>query len=173
MFEQGVLLGEDFPHKVSAGFDNHSAAEEAAWSLVHKAGLPPSQIRVVRPDDTHMETKVEPETRGVARTLLKTHIVLGLGALVVGLVTAAVLVTVGPVLTRSSPVMTFIALGFLFPALGLMLAGAISLRPDHDPLIEKTRSASETGRWTVIAHCADNDEKSLAKATMDYSAQTL
>ena len=94
-------------------------------------------------------------------------------ALVLGLVVAALLATSGPAITRSSPVMTFIALGFLFPVLGLLLAGAVSLRPDHDPMIEQTRAATQTGHWTVIAHCASHDEQARAKDAIGHSAQTL
>tara|TARA_R110002072_G_scaffold141475_1_gene286760 strand:- start:833 stop:1354 length:522 start_codon:yes stop_codon:yes gene_type:complete len=173
MSDHDILLEEEFPHKVSAEYDSKSAADQAMWSLIDSAGLPPAQVRLVQPHDPDMGRKLEPETRGVARTLVRSHVVLGLGALVLGLVIAAVLVTIGPALTRSSPVMTFIAAAFLFPVLGLMLAGAISLRPDHDPLIEKTRTASAAGHWIVVAHCVSIGEQSRAKDAIDHSAQTL
>ena len=90
-----------------------------------------------------------------------------------GLVVAAILTTMGPALTRSSPLFTFIALGFLFPALGLMLAGLISLRPDHDPLIAQTRTATESGQWTLIAHCATTEQQERVNDTINTTAQTL
>jgi hypothetical protein len=66
-----------------------------------------------------------------------------------------------------------VALGIIFPFLGLLLAGAISLRPDHDLVVAKARKAAGEGRWTVVVHCTDNDEKDRAKRTMEHSAQTL
>jgi hypothetical protein len=174
MFEDDILVGEKFPHKVSAQFDNQPAANQAAQSLVDNAGFERMQIRVVRPHDPDMARKVEPEVKGIAKTLVKSHIVLGVGGLVLGLLVAAVLVTNGPALTRASPLLTFIALGILSPMLGLLIAGAMSLRPDHDILIEKTRSATDAGRWTLIAHCANDEEMARAKAIMhNVAAQTL
>ncbi|MCB1679366.1 MAG: hypothetical protein KDI16_11855 [Halioglobus sp.] len=173
MYEHSVLLGEAFPHKVSAIYDSKQSADQAVRSMVHSADIPLEQIRVVQPGDPDMARKLEPETTGIAWTLAKSHVVFGLGGLVLGLLVAAVLATSGPAITRSSPVMTFIALGFLFPVLGLLLAGAVALRPDHDPMIEQTRAATQTGHWTVIAHCASHDEQARAKNSLGHSAQTL
>lgn len=173
MSEHDVLLGENFPHKVSAQYDSQQAADQAVQYLVDNAKLPREQIRIVHPHDLNMALKLEPEVKGIARTLAKSHAVLGLGGLVLGLLLAALLVTIGPVMTRSSPMFTFIALGFLFCFLGLILAGVISLRPDHDPLIEKTRTATDTGHWTVIAHCTSLEQQTQVKDSIDYSAQTL
>lgn len=173
MSQHNVILGEDFPHKVSAEYDSKQAADQAVQLLVDNAKLPRNQIFIVQPHDPNMALKLEPEIKGIARTLAKSHIVLGVGGLLFGLLLAALLVAFGPALTSSSPMFTFIALGFLFCFLGLLLAGVISLRPDHNPLIEKTRTATDTGHWTVIVHCASTEEQSRVKETIDYSAQTL
>ncbi|WP_205340701.1 hypothetical protein [Denitrificimonas caeni] len=173
MSEHDVLLGEKFPHKVSAQYNSQESADRAAQLLVDNAELPRNQIRIVQPYDPNMARKIEPESKGIARTLVKSHTVLGIGGLVLGLLIAAILVSIGPVMTRSSPMFTFIALGFLFSFLGLILGGAISLRPDHDPLIEKTRTATDTGHWTVIAHCTTIEQQTRVKDTIDYSSQTL
>ena len=141
--------------------------------LVDQAQLPRHQIRVVQPHDPNMGSKAEPENKGIARTLVKSHTVLGIGGLVFGLLLAALLVTMGPAMTRESPMFTFIALGFLFTFLGLILAGVISLRPDHDNMIATTRTATEAGYWTVIAHCTTLEQQAQVKDTIDYSAQTL
>mgnify|MGYP003634900911 FL=1 len=105
--------------------------------------------------------------------MVKAHVRFGLIGLVVGLAVAGLLVTVGPALTRSSPLMTFIAFGFFFPVLALLCAGAVSLRPDHDLVIEKARMAKDEGRWTVVAHCDSLEQQTLAKTAMDNSIQTL
>lgn len=173
MSEHDVLLGEKFSHKVSAQYNSQESADRAAQLLVDNAKLPRNQIRIVQPYDPNMARKIEPESKGIARTLVKSHTVLGIGGLVLGLLIAAILVSIGPVMTRSSPMFTFIALGFLFSFLGLILGGAISLRPDHDPMIEKTRTATDTGHWTVIAHCTSLEQQTRVKDTIDYSSQTL
>ncbi|MBU2874741.1 hypothetical protein [Marinobacter salexigens] len=168
----GAVFGENYSHKISAEFDSQVAAERGAESL-ESLGIPLAQIRIVQPNDPNMAKKVEPETHGVARSLIKAHVRFGVIGLVVGLAVAGLLVTVGPALTRSSPVMTFIAVSFLFAVLALLLAGAVAMRPDHDVLIEKARTAKNEGRWTVVAHCDSLDQQKLAKTAMDDSIQTL
>ncbi|GGE69125.1 hypothetical protein GCM10011533_21900 [Streptosporangium jomthongense] len=168
----GLVLGENYSHKISEEFDSQVAAERGAESL-ENLGIPLAQIRIIQPNDPSMAQKVEPETQGIARSMVKAHVWFGLIGLVVGLAVAGLLVTVGPALTRSSPVMTFIAMGFLFPVLALLIAGAVSLRPDHDLIIEKARTAKENGRWTVVAHCDSLEQQKLAKTAMHHSTQTL
>ncbi|MCK0107627.1 hypothetical protein [Marinobacter sp. S0848L] len=167
-----MQLGEKFSHKIAAEFDDEVAATKAVDCLA-SAGIPASQINVVRPDDPDMARKVEPEVQGVARSLVKTHVSFGIVGLVVGLVIATVLVLVGPALTQSSPLMTYIAFGFLCPVLALLLAGVVSIRPDHDPVIEKTRKAHNTGRWTVVVHCESTDQQETVKKTMGSDIQSL
>jgi len=168
----GAVLGENYSHKISAEFDSQVAAERGVESL-ESLGIPLAQIRIIQPNDPGMAQKVEPETQGIARSMVKAHVRFGLIGLVVGLAVAGLLVTVGPALTRSSPLMTFIALGFLFPVLALLLAGAVSLRPDHDLVIEKARMTKDDGRWTVVAHCDSLEQQTLAKTAMYDSTRTL
>lgn len=167
-----AVLGENYSHKISAEFDNEIAASNALESL-ELAGIPRGQIRVIQPHDPNMGHKIEPDDQGIAQSLVKAHVKFGLIGLVAGLVVAAVLVAIGPALASSSPVMTFVALGFLGAVVALLVAGAVFLRPDHDLLIEKARMASDTGHWTVVAHCASVEQQERAKATMDHSTQTL
>lgn len=173
MVHHDAVSGENYSHKVTVEHDSQVAADRTIRSLTDTAGLPLSQIRLVEPHDPDLANKVEPETKGIARLLVRAHVGLGLTGLVVGLVAAAVLVGIGPAVTRSSPVMTFIALGFLGPILGLLLAGVISLRPDHDPMIEKTRKATSAGRWTVVAHCVSIEQQNLVQDTIGHSARTF
>ena len=50
---------------------------------------------------------------------------------------------------------------------------ASSLRPDHDLLVARTRQAAGEGRWTVIVHYADGNEKDRAMRVMEPAAHTL
>lgn len=172
MSKHDAVLGENYSHKISAEFDDQRTAERAAESL-ERAGIPRAQIQIIRPNDPQMARKIEPEVKGIARSMVKAHVIFGLVGLAVGLAIAAVLVTVGPAITRSSPAMTIIALGFLGTALALLIAGAVALRPDHDYLIEKTRKATKTGHWTVVAHCDSLEQQKLAKNRMGHTTQTL
>lgn len=167
------VLDERYPCKVTAEFGSRESAEAVVAQLAEEPGLQQSRVELVVPGDQRLGSKLEPEDRGIARTALKSHIVLGLAFLALGLAIAWLLVTFGPPLTRSSPLLVFIASGGLLTMVGLMLAGAITLRPDHDPLIAATRKAAQSGRWTVIVHCVDEAEKQRVKDLVDYRAQTL
>ncbi|HHX36210.1 MAG TPA: hypothetical protein GX719_13175 [Gammaproteobacteria bacterium] len=170
---QDAISGENYSHKVTAEFTSQIEADNAVRMLTNQAGLPSGQITVIQPHDPNMAHKIEPETKGIGRSLARAHVTLGVGGLVAGLVLAAILVAVGPEATQSSPLMTFIALGFLLGMLGLLLGGAVSLRPDHDPMIEHTRAATDAGQWTVIAHCISSEQQDAVKNVIDYSSQSL
>ena len=168
-----AVIDESFPTKVSAEFEQKESANEVMHSLTEGAGFKRDQVRLIVPDDRQLGRKLEPETQGIARTLARSHLVLGILGLVLGLCAAWWLTTFGPTITQASPLLTYVALAIIFPFLGLLLAGAISLRPDHDLVVAKARKAAGEGRWTVVVHCTDSDEKDRAKRTMEHSAQTL
>jgi len=70
MSEHDVLMGEDFPHKVSAEYNSQQLAEQAIQLLLDNTELPRSQIRIIRPNDPNMGRKIEPEGKGISRTLV-------------------------------------------------------------------------------------------------------
>ncbi|ALS99115.1 hypothetical protein [Lacimicrobium alkaliphilum] len=167
------IIDEAYPTKVSAIYENQQAAETTAENLVNEAGFVPDQIEVVHPDDSELSQKLEPERGGIKRTLLKSHLILGGGFFILGILIAAYLSAYGPPLMSSSPLMTFIAFGIMGLFAGLLLAGLISIRPDHDVLINKTRGAAKEGKWVVIVHCKNEEEKEKAKTFVNTSAETL
>lgn len=173
MAEQNLIMGEDYSHKVSAEFDSQEAADRAVQLLVEKAHIPRQQIDIVNPNDPLIARKLEPEVTGISRTLAKSHLVFGGAGFVLGIVLSIILTTMGPALTQASPLFTFIAVIFLSTALALLLAGLVSLRPDHDPLIAKTRTASRTGHWTVVVHCASQEQQDKANETIQHTTQTF
>lgn len=164
--ETPKVLDEHYPCKVSAEFTTRERAEATVDQLAGDPGTDRLRIELVVPGDRHLGSKVEPEDRGIFRTAWKSHLVLGLTFLLLGLLIAWSLTVFGPALTRSSPLMVFIALGLLMPMLGLMLAGVVTLRPDHDPLIASTRRASLSGSWTVVVHCVNEEQKQRARELM-------
>ncbi|MBO1518589.1 hypothetical protein [Oceanisphaera pacifica] len=173
MSEQDVLIGEQFPHKVSATYNRQSDAEQAVKSLVDNTNIPREQIKLVHPKDPQIARKLEPEVEGVRRTFVKSHLVFGGIGFIVGIIVATLLITIGPAITRSSPVFTYIAILFLFTLIPLLAAGLISFRPDQDPLINKTREAAQSAQWTLVAHCADQEQQEQATRIITPTAKTL
>ncbi len=156
---QAAIISEKFPHRVSAVFPNQSMADEACGALRSKAELEQEQVELVRPDDPGLERKLEHETTNIAWTLARSHVGLGIIGFIVGLVVAAVLWGAGFDFATTRPGWLFILAGAVGAVIGLLAAGLVTVRPDHEPVILRTEQASERGQWTVVAYARDEDEK--------------
>ncbi|MDX1572923.1 MAG: hypothetical protein R3341_02785 [Methylophaga sp.] len=167
------VIDEKHPAKVAAIFNNEAEAKRAKQDLINEGKFASNLINIVKPEDSDLSKKIEPDNRGIVRTLLNSHIILGIGGLLVGLIAAAILVAIGPAFTQSSPFGTYFAMGFVGSMLGMMLAGAVSLRPDHDPLITKTIEANEHNEWTVIVQTDDREAVNLAKKILKNKSQSV
>lgn len=168
-----LLTDEEFPHKVTVELTTRESAEAVMEEISRESELGSTHLELVAPGDEDLGRKVEPENRGIARTAVKSHVVLGLLFLALGLAIAWMLVTFGPPVTRSNPVQVFIALALVPTLVGLLLAGAITLRPDHDPMINATRGATDAGFWTLVVHCKDETQKQRVTHLANHRMQTL
>ncbi len=168
-----LLIDEEFPHKVTAELSSRESAEAVMEEVAEDPELRSARLELVEPGDERLGKKLEPENRGIARSALKSHLVLGLLFLIAGLSIAWLLVTFGPPVTRSNPVEVFIALALVPTLVGMLLAGALTLRPDHDPMIYATRRAADAGYWTVVVHCKDEDQKQRVTHLVNHRTQTL
>lgn len=171
--QQSVIPRERYSRKVASEFASKSLAERTVQTLIEESGFERAQVAVVEPDDPALSRKVEPETRAIGARVAIIHLAWVTMGFLVGLAAAWLLVNLGPALTQSSPRLTYLALLLVCTMTGFALGTVQSLQPGHDHLVNKTRSAMESGHWTVVVHCADDDEKDRAKRAMDYSAQTL
>lgn len=167
------VIKEDKPRKVGGIYDNEQSARAAVSNLVSEGGFASQHIKLIQPYDDEWDQKVDPDDRGIARTLVKSHVVFGVTGMLAGLLLALVLVGFGPVLARANPLMTVVALTLICSFLGLIFAGFISLRPDQDRLIEYSRAAGMKGLWTVVVHTNTRDEKARARNLMSYSAASI
>lgn len=153
---------ESKPSKLAAVFDDKQKALNAKQTLVSEGHFEQQDIEVIHPKDNHTSEKIEPESNAIARFITRSHLVFGGIGLLVGLAIASALVTSGPMMTQSSPLHTYIALAVVGSFIGLLLAGLLSLRPDHDPLINDTVSAKRHHLWTLIVQT--DSRKNLKKA---------
>lgn len=158
-----ALIDEKFPSKVAAAFTSGDDARAAAVQLATETGISEGQIRVVEPNDPALDRKLEPESRGIARTLVKAHVKLGIAGLITGLLIALALVMSDLELFNSSPFYTFGLAGGFGAVGGMLLAGLVSLRPDHDRLIMRVQEAARHGRWFVLVHARDHAEERKAR----------
>ncbi|HLV77212.1 MAG TPA: hypothetical protein VKY53_04720 [Marinobacter sp.] len=146
------ISGEHIDHKVAAIFDSESAASEIVRALAKNTTLADDQILLVRPTDRHPGVELEPEDQGIWRTMVRSHITLGVLGVVAGFVFFLILTAFGlPFVTQNAitSAVVFSAFGGIF---GLLLAGAFTARPDHMPYLMKAQSALRKGKFVVTVH---------------------
>mgnify|MGYP001180869854 FL=1 len=161
------VTGETSDTKVAAIFDDEGSARRIAATLRRELRLRQSQVQVLTSGDRHPGRKLEPENRGIFRTMLIAHAKLGLVGAGIGAVLFALLYASGLELVTSSPgfaAAVIISYGAVF---GLMAGGLVTLRPDHDPYVHKVQGALQEGRSAVVVHAFDADERKRAQRTLD------
>lgn len=167
------VIDEQHPAKVAGIFKTESDAHAARKALMDKGKFASTVINIVKPEDPNLSKKIEPESHGIAKTILKSHGILGIVGLFAGFILASILVAAGPTFTQDSPLPTYLALSFFGLLIGLMVAGAVTLRPDHDPLINQTIEASHHQQWTVIVQIDDRDAVQKAKEILETNAVSV
>lgn len=167
------VIDERHSGKVAGVYEQEVSAQQAIQDLKDKGGFSSEEVSLIPPNDPKFGQKLEPDSRGIGQTLLKSHLIFGSYGLVVGLVIAALLTIYGPTLTTSNPQMVFIALAPAGTFVGLLIAGLVTLRPDHDALINQTRQATSHNKWTVVVQTKDDQQITRAKQLMQDSAESL
>lgn len=162
--ETSALTGELSNSKVAAVFDDAGKAREAAEAVGAALGLGAAQVQVVVPGEPAVERKLEPESRGIWRTIVIAHMRLGVIGAIAGLLVFAVLYAMGVPFVVSTPWGAALVLLFFGAVGGLFLGGLLSLRPDHDRYVEATRAAMEAGRTTVVVHAFSAGQRDAAAA---------
>jgi hypothetical protein len=142
-------FGEQSITLVAASFDGRQGAENAVSALEEDAHLSGAS-QVIAPGDPSFVTKLEPEQRGIWRTLVRSHLLLGILGALLGAATAIVLILAPWPAAASSPGFTFMFATVVGVIFGLMLAGLLTLRPDHGVVIDRVGEWLNWGRWVVI-----------------------
>src|SRR5690606_6736629 len=79
-----ALFGEKATTKLAAFFDTQEALDALSAQLRNVSGLQCPQLLVVRPHSADFDRRLEPETQGVARTAVRSHLILGAVGLLFG-----------------------------------------------------------------------------------------
>ena len=92
LFRKGTIMkasatinGEVFDHKLAAIFDNETSARKAAEVVGGTLDSKAAKVFLVGPNDAHQGWELEPEDRGIWRTMLKAHLWLGVVGAAMGL----------------------------------------------------------------------------------------
>lgn len=150
------LIGEKSPTKIAALFSTEEEARTTATLVSSAASLQPGQARLLLPQDARSSRrdlfgqKLEPESKGIARTFWRAHAMLGaLGALI-GL--AAWWMLRDSAFIASTPIASFIAFVGFAATFGMLAGGLVTFRPDQVRVIELVRSGLKSGKWAVVFH---------------------
>lgn len=141
-------FGERSLTLVAADFDDRDAALAAASSLQG------DEVSVIAPGDPLAARKLEPDQRGIWRTLIRSHLILGAGGALIG-VTVALALIAGWAAAASSPLYTLVFGVVMGAFLGMIAAGVLTLRPDHARVIRRVHAALRRGRWAVVVRPLD------------------
>lgn len=169
------LFGEKSLTKVVGLFPTQGQAEAAAQGVLKTPGMVPGQARVLGPQDAKISRSelfgrtMEPEQRGIFRTLFITHGITGMAGATVGLLLYFWLYRSGQPMVTSSPLLAFIAIVGFSTTFGLLFGGLLAMRPDHVWLITAVRSALKQNRWAVVVHPTDADQSAAAKEALRQS----
>jgi len=169
------MFGEKSLTKVVGVFPDKAQADAAASQVLKAPGMLLDQARVLGPQDARMSRReifsrtLEPEQRGIYKSIFITHGVTGLVGAVVGLLLYVWLLRSGHPAVASSPLLAFIPIVGFATTFGLLLGGLMTIRPDHVWLITKVRGALKHNRWAVVVHPLDPDQREAAKAALGAS----
>ena len=162
MTNETSLSAELSNSKVAAIFADPASARETAARLRQALQLEEAQVQLISPGDPRPGRKLEPESRGIFRTMMRAHLRLGLVGAAAGAVLFAVLFARGiPYIVNSAVMAAAVLVGFGAVA-GLFLGGLFTLRPDHDPYITRVYAALELGRTALVVHSFSREQNAQA-----------
>ncbi|WP_028312346.1 hypothetical protein [Derxia gummosa] len=163
---RALFFGERSVTKVAAVYDNPEEARIAADAMRRESGMEAWQVRILRPGEPDFGAEVEPEDDGIWHTVLRAHATCGAIGLGLGLLLYWGLLSAGQPAVASSPWLAALAIGGFGMIFGLIAGGAVSMRPDHTPLISAARKAVGSGRWAVVGHPVDEHQAAAANLSL-------
>lgn len=170
-----ILFSEKSLTKVAGFYNSQFEAENAAKVILSNSSMDRYRVRILHPYEAASPTgsimgmKIEPESDNIFKSIIKSHIILGATGGLVGLIVYAMLAWSDNPSIISTPLQSLIALIGFGITFGLLLAGFLSLRPDHTRLIAKVREALEEGKYAIIVHPIDDSETQRAIEAVERS----
>lgn len=174
-----LIFGERSLTKVAGIYSTVHGAEDARARVLRGGAWADGQVVLLTPADAKtsrrgiMAKKMEPESGGIWRTILRAHLFTALVGIAVGAGAWGSLMYTGNGLISGSPGLSLIAFAFFGTVFGLMLGGLISLRPDHTRLITVVRSALRSGQWVAVVHPFDEKQAEEAVDLLRAGSQRV
>ncbi len=153
-----LLSGEQSNTKFLAVFETQAELEHCRAAL-EQEGYDPNQLAIIAPDEKQYSRKLEPETKGVARTAVRSHVLFGGLGLLVGIVLWVSMFASEVEFIVASPVLSLVPFLFVGVSAGLLLGGFFTLRPDHLIVIDGVKQAQKQGHWSLVVHSRNANQK--------------
>ena len=148
--------------KLAASFRDPTRAAHVADDLRRLPHMHRGQVQVIHPNDGDWGRKVEPEGVGIWRTAVRAHLTCGVVGLVAGALVFAGLYAFGERIVMAAPSITLFAVLMFATMFGLMIGGVLTVRPDHEELLDAVRQAVAAGLWTVVVHPVSGEQERAA-----------
>ncbi|MDL0430428.1 hypothetical protein QPM17_04790 [Marinobacter sp. TBZ242] len=161
------LTGEQQGHKVAAVFDTEPDARGTAKAICEETSLTDEQVTVLSPADRHQGKELEPEDQGIWQTLVRSHVGLGVIGAVAGFVLFLILSALGVGLATDNTIVAASVMTAFGGVFGLLVAGGVTLRPDHTPYLVKAQSALREGKYVLAVHASSFEQLQEAKSLLD------
>lgn len=153
-----MFFGEKSVTKVAGLFASKPDAVAACQDLLQVTGFSPAQVRLLSPTDSvaarpdTFERAVEPEEPGIWRTIIRAHVTMAVLGAVLGFAIYLGLMTAEHPALMSTPSMGLVVFTSFGATFGLLIGGALAIRPDHGWLMSLIRRGLQDGQWAVVAH---------------------
>lgn len=167
-----IIDQEDNSKKIAGIFNDEAKAQQAVDAVKADSDLVQADVKLVSPSETHFGKKVEPEDKNMSKSFLNRHIAYAGFGLVIGLIASTILMFLNLGFMQNFIIETYAAISVICIFMGLLAAGFVSVRPDHDPLINDVRQAAQAGKWIVIVHTDHSQKVAKAKNLMQPFAQS-
>lgn len=167
-----IIDHEDNSKKIAGIFNSQSEAKNAFDAISSENEFTQDDIKLISPEDANFGKKVEPEDKNIGKTLLSTHLTYGVGGLIIGLLISSILLALNFGFMQGFVFETYTAISIISIFIALLVAGFMSVRPDHDPVINEVRKAKRSGKWALIVHTDTTEKANNAKKLIQPFAAT-
>lgn len=157
-----LVTAEASNSKLVAVFRTTNAACAAAEALVASTDIEKPQLKLVAAGEADIGIKLEPEGGNIWRTIIVSHVRLGLVGALTGLMLFGALWALGVPFVISSPWAAAGAAIFFGVIAGLLFGGLVTLRPDHSAYVDAARNARDSGLTTLVVHALSAEQRSRA-----------
>ena len=157
---------EEFKYKLAGVYHDRTAAERALEHIVN-AGFAPEQVRCAWPDDSHLDRKVEPETRATRNHLLRNSVLGTLVGTVLGLVATVLVAAFQDALFAAQPIWGPLVVTGYGSAIGLVAGAFTGLRLREGRLATSVADEVNRGSYALIVQARNSREARMAEQLLE------